>query len=141
MSSGWTTAAVLEYLGTVVAGITGVQQVVIGVPETLTTRATAYLTVGGHRFGELNRVQERWTRYLIVFGYRVRGMEATAETTVATWVDALQTAVLADLTLGGRVASLEIDASLAETPLYASFAGYESRLYPLVVECMQYQEF
>lgn len=140
------TGAALDALVTMVTGVTGMQRVYKGVPESLSNTVDAYITVGGHtidseEFGE-NR---RDTHFWVVFGYRVHGAEATAEDTLADYIDAFEAAFftarhggtgLFDHATTGVEDGL-LDASVADSGDYLAFAGQEFRTWPYLVTVVQ----
>lgn len=138
--------APLDALVTMVTAISGVQTVFRGAPESLPTRVSAYVTLGGHTIDsdEFHGL-ERVARYLVVFGYRVMGAESTAEATIAAAVDAFEVAFFAARLAGTglfatattQVEDGGLDVSGADSPEYAVYAGQEYRLYPLLVTVSQ----
>lgn len=140
---GFDATAPLDYLAALVAGLPGVQGVVTGVPESITPRVSAYVTLGGATVLVKNTgaVSLRTQRYVVTLCYRVAGAEDTAERTLAGVFDALLGALDDDKTLGGAVHSSQADASLADAPAYAVVAGQEYRLLPIVVSTTQTRGF
>lgn len=136
------TAGPLQALYDLLVTLSGLQKVYIGAPESFSNQVSAYVAVAGQRIIRKNSgCLQREARYLIVLGYRVKGAEATAETTIGTLIDALISALYLDLTLGGWSLSLDIDATQADTPQYELAAGQEYRRWPLVVTVTQQQDY
>lgn len=139
------TAAALAALVALVQGLDGMQGTVYqGVPESFAAGVSAYVaigdlsvadkTTGGGRAHPHLKVEQD---FLVVFGYRVRGSEMTAEGQVADFKDKLVRALFADRTLGEIVDEASLVSGLAGTPQYLAFAGSETRLYPLTVRVCQ----
>ena len=136
------TKGVLTQLETIVSGLAGVQATYIGVPQSLGNAVCAYITLGGQRpFDKAGGLRQREMQYRVVFAYRVAGDVATAEETIADLLDALETALYADRTLGGTVESLEADFSAASEPRYVATAGMEFREYPVAVIVKQSRNY
>jgi hypothetical protein len=138
--------APLDALVSMVAGISGVQAVYRGAPESMSNRVSAYVALGGHSIeSDEFRELERQQRYLVVFGYRVQNAEATAEDTIADAVDAFEMAFFSARAAGTglfatattQVEDGALDVAGADSPEYAAYAGQEFRLYPLVVTVVQ----
>lgn len=130
------TRGVLTEVATLVSGLTGMQTVYTGVPESLATRVSAYVTVGPqpeedkHGAGALSKSG----RIRVVFGYRVAGAEATAEQDLADMIDRFQVAYYAArrTNLTNTVDSLgNLDHTAASEPEYQAIAGQEFRRYPI----------
>lgn len=127
------TKAALNAVQSILAGIAGTQATSKGIPESLANRVTAAVTVGDQRPSDKAAgYHETEVSFFIEFAYRVQGAEATAEDTIADWVDALKEAWLADRRLGGVVRTSELDFSLTREPLYRGIAGKEHRIYPVI---------
>lgn len=136
------TKSPLGALVTLVTGLVGVQAVYKGVPESISHRVSAYVTLGGQRpYDKAAGLRGREMSYRISFVYRVAGAEATAEDAVADLIDALEAALYADRTLGGTVESLEASFSAADEPRYVPVAGQEFREYPVLVAVKQTRNY
>jgi hypothetical protein len=135
----FSTSAPLNRLVTLVSGLASGLAVSIGVPESFSNQVSAYITIGGQT--GINKATggliQRTLAYRVVFGYAVDGAESTAETTLATLVDAFMSAVYADQTLGGTLERVEVDASEADQPRYQLWSGSENREYPIRVSGAQ----
>lgn len=132
--------APLDALVTLVSGLSDVQAVYKGVPESNMHRVSAYVTLGGQRVVDYAvGLRRREARYRIVLACRVGGDEAAAEDSVARLMDELEAALFADRTLGGTVESLEVDFSVkhnpryVDDPRYVAAAGQEYREYRVTV--------
>lgn len=135
------TGAVLSRIVTLLTNA-GVQQVYTGAPESLSKRVSAYVAVVGQQVSDKPAgVLRREARYFVGLGYRVSGAEATAETDLATFLDAFLTAFYADreTRLNGTCTNCWLDLSLADDPQYQVTAGQEFRLYPFIVIAVQQQ--
>jgi hypothetical protein len=138
MATTFNTGAVLDAL-VALCTAAGAQTVYRGAPESLTSALSAFVTVAGAEYTDKttgNNIQRR-QRYTVVFGYRVKGQEQTAEATLATVADAFTRLFYHDRTLGDLVNDGALDGSIADTPLYQTFAGMEYRLWPLTVSVTQ----
>ncbi len=121
------------------AGATGIT-IAIGGPERLTQRAAGYMGLGNAQPRHIlsHGLLERWLEFHVVFGYRVRGAEETAELDTCDAVDALTIAFYSsDQTFGGLGETAELDLSLVGGAEYERIAGLEYRLYPIVVRVKQ----
>lgn len=131
-------AGPLNRIVAILTGLSGMQTVYTGVPESIGTRVSAYVTLGGMRVADkATQLLQREQRYFVAFAYRVSGAEATAEADLMTMVDAFIAAIYADRTLNGTAKGVTIDAGLADQPEYRVLAGQEFRVYPIVVGCTQ----
>lgn len=131
-------AGPLNRIVAILTGLTGMQAVSVGVPESLGTRVSAYVTLGGLRVADkATQLLQREQRYYVAFAYRVAGAEATAEADLMAMVDAFIAAIYADRTLAGTARGVTVDAGLADQPEYRTLAGQEFRVYPIVVGCTQ----
>jgi len=129
---------VLTKLKNLVGGLSGIQAVYIGVPQAIGERVCAFITLGSQRtFDRVAGLRQRELQYRIVFAYRVGGDASSAEGAIAGLLDALETSLYADRTLGGIVESLGADFSAAGDPRYVATAGLEFREYPVVVTVKQ----
>jgi len=132
-SSGAATALV-----TLLTGLTGMGNVQIGSPESMTTRVSAFVTLGSQNTTrKATGITQRETRFFVMLAYRVDGAEATAETTLMGLADAFMDALAADKTLGGVCVDLEANSLAADEPDYQLRAGKEHREYPIVVTVTQ----
>lgn len=138
--------AALDALVTMVGGIAGVQATYKGAPESLSNRVSAYVALGAQPQGQkAGGLLERNGEMLVVFGYRVKGAEATAEETLADFIDAFTTQFYADRKNGAglfdsattQVQTGELDMTLARSPEYMALAGQEYRLFPIIVTATQ----
>jgi hypothetical protein len=137
------TKAVLTKLVAIVQALSGMQGTVgKGVPEALATRVSAYVTVAGQAYSlKVAQKAQKEGRWVVVFGYRVKGAEATAEDSLADLIDAFVTAILADMTLGGLVGRVDLDFGGVGDALYSTISGSEFRLYPIGVVATQTQQY
>jgi len=133
------TSSALEAIVDLLEGISGLNAVQKGAPESYSKSVTAHVTVGGQRVvDKAGGLIQREARYFIAFAYRVQGAEATAETALAGIIDSFITAFYADRTLGGTVnANTLLDMSGADEPDYRPVAGQEVRIFPVVVVTTQ----
>lgn len=140
-ASPFNTPALLDAIVAVVQGLSGMQGTVsTGVPESLPTRVSAFVTVGDLTpRRKATQLLQREARFRVTLGYRVRGAEATAERDLAALVDRFTTALYADPTLGGVATRADLDLAAADSPEYAPIAGQEYRLYPMTVMAAQQQ--
>jgi hypothetical protein len=129
----------LTALAALLTGLSGVQAVHTGVPESLGARVSAYVTLAAQRVQDkaASGLLQREADYFVGIGYRVAGAEATAEADLAALLDAFIAAVYADRTLSGTVASAGLDLTLANSPQYQAVAGVEFRVYPVIVHTTQ----
>ncbi len=130
--------AAIARLVTVLDGLSGMQSVFTGAPESLDSRVNAYVTLDRWLAPDkaTSGLLQHEIDVLVTFGYRVAGAEATAETTLAGLVGAFVTAMLTERVsrLNGTVSSVSLpDFSRATEPQYAVVAGTEFRLYPGIV--------
>ena len=131
----------LEAVRALAAGSTGFA-IATGTPEGLSRAAAGYVTLGPAQ--PIDRAAggliERTVDCHIVFGYRVKGAEDTAELSIADAVDAFTLAFYAsDRKLDGTGESAELDFGLVGSAEYEQIAGQEFRLYPIVVRVKQRQ--
>ena len=125
-------------LVTLLAGLTGMGNVQIGSPESMTTRVSAFVTLGSQNTTrKATGITQRETRFFVMLAYRVDGAEATAETTLMGLADAFMDALANDKTLGGVCVDLEANSLAADEPDYQLRAGKEHREYPIVVTVTQ----
>jgi len=140
--AGWDTTGPFNYLYSLLAGLTGMQQVYKGPPESFSTQVAAYVALAGqHVADKMTHTLQREANYFIGFVYRVDQAQDTAELTVAGLLDAFITAFFADRTLGGTALSAQLDLSLANEPRYEVIAGQEFRVYPVRVTVRQMQSW
>lgn len=131
-------AAVASALVALLEDLTGMGNVQIGAPESMSTRVNSFVTLGSHQTQrKANGIMQRLTRFFVMFAYRVDGSEATAETTLMGLVDDFINAVDADKTLGGVVYDANAESPAADEPDYQSRAGKEFREYPVIVTVTQ----
>lgn len=138
-------AAPLSAIVTLLQGVAGVQHVRTGAPKSLSYQASAYVTLGGFDLGErATGCLSRPLRYFVGLGYATSDDEAavaTAESTIAGWLDDFSRALYADRSLGGTVSSARIVGGLGDDPRYQVYGGEEVRVYPLLIEVMQEQTY
>jgi hypothetical protein len=146
---------VMDRIVAVLQGLTGMQQVVKGVPAALTNRVSAYVTLDAWRvFDSPAGVLRHEVDVGVTFGYRVAGTDpdgtavAAAEQSIGTTVGRFVAAYAAERRGGaGSLAALvgatgmlpPPDFSRAAEPQYATVAGQENRLYPGTVR-VTYEE-
>lgn len=133
----------LQNVEALAEGATGFT-LVIGTPESLGRQAAGYVTLGSAQTRDVlaGGTVERMVDVHVVFGYRVRGAESSAETDIAAAVDAFTAAFYAsDRKLDGAGESAELDFGLVGSAEYQQIAGQEYRLYPIVVRVKQRQSF
>lgn len=120
------------------AGATGFT-LVMGTPESLSTRAGGYVALGAAQPRDVaaGGLIERPVDCHVVLGYRVAGAEAAAELSIAAAVDALTLAFYATDRGLGVGESAELDFGLVGSAEYDRIAGQEYRLYPIVVRVIQ----
>lgn len=136
------TVGPLNTLYALVSALPTVQKTYLGVPDSLLTTVGAYIAVAGSNLTDkASRLLQRRMRYLVVFGYRVKGAEANAELGIAQAVDDFIAFIYNDRTLGGTVQNLLLDLAIADTPQYQTWATGEFRLYPILVEFTQQANF
>lgn len=135
----WSTAGPLSQLVTIVTGLTGVQQVYTGIPESVEKRLCAFVTLGGQDIANKTTggLMQRMQSYRVVFVYAVEEAEAGAELAVAAVIDLLLDALFADRTLNGTLEQMEVDATEADRPEYARVAGVDYRQYPITIRGVQ----
>ena len=134
----YNSGAVATALVTVLESLSGMGNVQIGAPESLSTRVSAYVTLGSQTTTrKANGIKQRETRFFVMLAYRVDGAEATAETILMGLADAFMNALDADLTLGGVMVDLTADSQAADEPEYQSRSGKEFREYPIMVTVTQ----
>ena len=140
MSGELNTNAAFLALVALVQNLVGMQGTVYqGVPESFAGNVSAYVAIGDLRVTDrtTGNYLEFEQDFLIVFGYRVRGAEQTAEQKVAEFKDKFVRALFHDRTLGDVVNKVTLISGLAGSPQYLAFAGSETRLYPMAVRICQ----
>jgi hypothetical protein len=142
------TLAPLNRLVAVLQGLSGLQQVYVGVPESIGPQVAAYVALAGQSVSnETIDLAQREARYFVAFAYAVAGAEATAETTIAGLIDAFQTALFAERDSGMNagagplVDSVGWDFSLGDRPDYQPIAGQEFRVWPCLVTVTQHAAY
>lgn len=130
------TKSVLDAVVTLLSGLTGMQLVYRGVPESLPARVVAYVTVGPQQEADkaAGGLLSKEGRIRVTFAYRVSGAEATAESDLADMIDRFQVAYYAArrTNLSNAVVSLaKLDHSPATSAEYEVVAGAEYRRYPV----------
>lgn len=126
------TAALLAYLASLTDGISGMDEVFTGVPESISVRQAAYVTVGAQRETDLMfSIYGIEADFLITLVYAVGNAEGPAETWIAQSVDALRVALHADRDLGGLCKDIRIDLGLAASAEYEAVLGVEFRRFPI----------
>lgn len=134
MSYATKSKATLNYINGLLGGIAGTQATYKGIPESITAKVTASVSVGDRMPNDKAAgYHETGVNYFVEFAYRVLGNEGTAEDTLADWLDLLLDAWLADRSLGGTVRDSSLDFSTASEPTYRPTAGAEFRVYPVVI--------
>jgi hypothetical protein len=141
------TKAALDALIVMLEAIPGVQRVYRGVPESLANTVSVYVALAGQPLipDKATQLLHRDAQFLVVFGYRVQGAEATAENVIADAIDAFVSQFYADRSSGAGlfaaattdVISGDLDLTLAASPEYQISAGQEYRRYPLLVSAGQ----
>lgn len=136
------TLAVLDAVASLVTGLTGMQSVTKGVPESLPTRVSAYVTVGPQQEREkaVGGLVQLDGRIRVTLGYRVSGAEATAEQDLAQMISRFQTAYYSArrTNLSSAVESLgNLDHSPNDAAEYQTIAGQEYRRYAIDVPFSQ----
>ena len=125
---------VASALVTLLEGLSGMGDVQIGAPESMSTRVSAYVTLGSQQgTRKTTGTTQRETRFFVMLAYRVDGAESTAETTLMSLADAFMVAIDADKTLGGVVVDAVANSQAADEPDYQLRAGKEFREYPIMV--------
>jgi hypothetical protein len=130
--------AMLQYVATLVGTLPGLQQVYIGVPESIESKVSAYVTIGDltpRPFA--TQVAQRDPDVMVTFAYRVVGAEQTAELLICDLVDALTAAIYADRSLGGTSQNATLSMVANREPRYMAVAGAEFRSYVAVVSGLQ----
>lgn len=131
-------AAMLQYIQTLVAGLSGLQQTYIGAPESIATRVNAFVTIGDTTpRPKANQLAQRNPEVMVTFAYRVAGAEQNAELTVCSLVDELTMAVYADRTLGGTSQSAELNMGINREPAYMDIGASEVRRYVVLITGLQ----
>jgi len=130
--------AMLQAVNGLVAGLAGLQQTYIGVPEAIDSRVSAYVTIGNLTpMPKANQLAYRDPQVVVTFAYRVAGAEQTAELLICDLVDELTAAVYADRTLGGSSQSATMDMTANTTPAYMAVAGSEFRRFVVIITGLQ----
>lgn len=154
---GFDTPALLEAVDAILSTVTGIQSSQIGVPSSFTSRVSAYCAASGQRFpvdleafggveyGRLTRVAQIVVGFSYATGTTAtdptdREVIATAELTLAGWIDAFIRAVLTDATLKALCEDMHLDLSLAGLPEYRDWGGREIRHWLCLIECQQSEE-
>jgi hypothetical protein len=130
--------AMLQYVATLVGGLAGMQATYIGVPESISSRVSAYVTLGDltpRPFA--TQVAQREPQVMVTFAYRVAGAEQSAELTIADMVDELTAAIYADRSLGGTSQNAVLSMSMNSNPAYMAVAGAEFRAYYVLITGLQ----
>lgn len=130
--------AMLQYVAGLVAGLSGIQQASIGVPEALDSRVSSFVTIGDLTpVSQPTQQARREPQVLVTFAYRVGGDESAAELLICDLVDELTAAVYADRSLGGTSQSALLDMRMNAQPTYMSVAGSEFRRYAVLITGLQ----
>lgn len=129
----------VDQVVTLLDAVANTQRVSEGTPETPEYQIELTVGLGAVRVtpkatGGLIQVE---AEVFVTLYYRVEGAETATETALATLVEAIIRAVMADRTLGGLAQSVAPDTGLAGQPEYADWAGSEYRRYPLVILAKQ----
>lgn len=126
------TPALLAYLVSLTDGISGMDNVYTGVPESIPEKQAAYVTVSAQREEAFSFfVDGIEADFLITLVYAVGNAESTAETWIAQSIDALRAAIHADRNLGGLCHDLRLDLGLAASAEYEPLLGVEFRRFPV----------
>jgi hypothetical protein len=124
--------------------VAGVQQVLIGAPESFPKRAFVYVTTGDQVVTDktTQNLLTRVSNFFCGLSYRVDANLQTPELTIAGWIDAfllaLYTARATD-GLGGTAKQVAVKVGMGDIPMYQVRSGQEARVYPLIVMVTQYQ--
>lgn len=146
--AGLDTLGPLNRLVDVLEALPTIQQVYVGVPESVGPQVAAYIALGGQTMdAEAGQMVQRRASYFIGFTYAVAGAEADAETVLATTIDAFLVALLAERDTGMNAGSGPLvdnvfwDFGLATSPEYAPIAGQEFRVLPVTVTVAQHTTY
>lgn len=126
-----------------VAALPGMQHVYTGIPSSRDTRVTATVTLAGAPITEKAAgLLRRNGRYLVLFGVRLDGDDAGAETLLAGLIDSFTAAWVNNRLLkdgGGNATCLSstLDFQMADRPEYVLDAALEFRFYPVQVVVVQ----
>ena len=140
------TLAVLDAIVTLLTETLSAEQVTIGAPLSISKKLTAYVTLGAQPQGiKTQGTIWRDARFFIDFAYRVDDNipddVATAESTLAATLDALEQAIYDDKTLDGVCFDTIIEAGTTEEPEYRIRAAREFREYAVILTCRQYTTY
>lgn len=136
------TAGPLNYLYTLLQGLSGIQTVYKGAPANIGNKVAAYVTLAGQKpIRKADSVIMRTAEYFVGFTYRVDGAPDTAEAEIAALLDEFEAVLFNDLTLGGHSQQTDLDFSLSRDPRYHLFGGTEFRVYPVIICVRQYGTF
>lgn len=143
MTAPWSTSGPLTQLVTILGGLSGLQSVHTGVPESFSHQVSAYVTAGAQLVDNKasGGLMQRMLAYRVALCYAVDGAEATAETTLCGLIDAFTDALFTDRTLGGTLESMEFDATDAADPIYVKVSGEEIRMYVMTIKGVQRKTF
>jgi hypothetical protein len=139
------TLDVLDTLEALVAGLTTTQATYVGIPNSIDARLAGIVAVAAPALDDRAYGLIRYTpRFYVGLAYRLAGSTAaqvkTAERALATALDELIAALLADRTLSGTVDDLLLDFSFANNALYQLFVGQEYRIFSISIQVEQQQE-
>lgn len=144
--------AALNGLAALVRTLPAMESVQLGAPEALSTRISAWVTVGdpGEIAAPTLGVYELDVNLICWFGYAIGGAEAAAEAQLADYVTALTLALIRNRVetvtgntvavtrnLNGAVARMGLPRAAAGVSEYTLMAGEEARTYPLAVRIVQ----
>jgi len=138
--------AAMARIVTVLQGLSGMQTVYRGVPASLDTRVSAYVTMDrwDTTDGPAPSLIRHEVDFGITLGYRVSGDVSAAETTLATLAGAAISAFAGQRRgrLSGTVESLGLlTFARAAEPQYVVVVGSEFRIYPGVLRATYSEGF
>jgi hypothetical protein len=132
----WNSVAILDALTAEVKALPQIENAAVYQGLPLSRDYTESVTVmGGSLQPEIlatGRLYKREDHFFITYAYRL-GSAPDAERKMLAFVDAVQHALLDDLTLGGLVGGLRIDTGPADSAEYQTAANDEYRMYPLLI--------
>lgn len=133
------TLATLDALETLVDGLAAVQTTYVGIPNSLDARLSGIVAVAAPALKQKAAGLVMYTpRFYLGLGYRLVNSTAVeikaAERGLATALDQLINALLADRTIDGTVDDIELDFSFANNALYQMFAAQENRLFSISIQ-------
>jgi hypothetical protein len=125
----------MNRLAAILTSLDGMQSVKIGVPESLTTTVSSYVTFGGFRVVDIaTQLLQLEARFLVTFGYRVQGAEALAEIKTGQFITTFLEAIFTERRdQNSALYQVGLDVNLADEPQYQPLAGSDVRRYPIIV--------